>query len=132
MTNYYDLPDYMEVEDIKKYFTEFIDTYGNSRTNVEYALDELIELSDRQWNTYEIIDETTKNNIVKYLFNIISLESETIMDRILLFIPRLGLKIIFDYIVKEKSKILNKNVIKEIEESVIEYGQHVENPYWDM
>ncbi|SHM87920.1 hypothetical protein SAMN02746066_03714 [Anaerosporobacter mobilis DSM 15930] len=132
MTNYYDLPDYMEVEDIKKYFTEFIDTYGNSRTNVEYALDELIELSDRQWNTYEIIDETTKNNIVKYLFNIISLESETIMDRILLIIPRLGLKIIFDYIVKEKSKILNKNVIKEIEESVIEYGQHVENPYWDM
>lgn len=132
MTNYYDLPDYMEVEDIKKYFTEFIDTYGNSRTNVEYALDELIELSDRQWNTYEIIDETTKNNIVKYLFNIISLESETIMDRILLIMPRLGLKIIFDYIVKEKSKILNKNVIKEIEESVIEYGQHVENPYWDM
>ena len=132
MTNYYDLPDYMEVEDIKKYFTEFIDTYGNSRTNVEYALDELIELSDRQWNTYEIIDETTKNNIVRYLFNIISLESETIMDRILLIIPRLGLKIIFDYIVKEKSKILNKNVIKEIEESVIEYGQHVENPYWDM
>lgn len=132
MTNYYDLPDYMEVEDIKKYFTEFIDTYGNSRTNVEYALDELIELSDRQWNTYEIIDETTKNNIVKYLFNIISLESETIMDRILLIIPRLGLKIIFDYIVKEKSNILNKNVIKEIEESVIEYGQHVENPYWDM
>lgn len=132
MTKYYNLPDDMEVEEVKKYFNEFIDLYGNSRANIEYALDELIEISDRQWNTYEIIDDTTKNNIERYLFNIICLESETIMERILVIIPRLGLKEVFDYIVKEKDKILNKNVLNNIEESISEYGQHVEDPYWGM
>ena len=85
MKKYCDLPDYME-EELKKYFNEFIVLYGSSRTDIEYALDELFELSDRQWNTYEIIDEITKNNIERYLFNIISLESETIMDHILVIV----------------------------------------------
>ena len=49
-----------------------------------------------------------------------------------IIVPRLGLKIIFDYIIDVKGKILNKNVIREIEESVIEYGQHIDNPYWGM
>lgn len=60
MTKYFDLPDYMEVEELKKYFNKFIDLYGNSRTNIEYALDELFELSERQWNTYEIIHKIRK------------------------------------------------------------------------
>lgn len=41
------------------------------------------------------------------------------MESVLVIVPRLGLKNIFDYIVKEKGEIINKNVLREIEESVI-------------
>lgn len=132
MINFFELPDYLSDEELEQLFFEFISIYQGTRDNVEYALDVLFELADRQWHTYTTIRPEVKTNIEIYLFSVINLESETIMDSILTIIPRLGLKKVFEYILNVKDNISNVKIINEIEGANHEYGEHVDNPYFGM
>lgn len=134
MTEFYKLPDYIEPEILKEKFIEFLVYYSNNTTkeNINYALNELLELSDRQWNTYKILDDELKVCIEKYIISIINLEDEDIMDCILCIIPRIGLDKLYIYIYNKKDTIVNKYVVENIIESEIEYGKNIKNPYSDM
>lgn len=134
MTEFYKLSDYIKSNMLKEKFIEFLVCYGNDTTkeNINYVLDELLELSDRQWNTYENLDNEVKCQIEKFLVSIIDFENESIMDTILCIIPRLGLENLFLYVLNKKDVIVNKNVVKNIIESETEYGETVSNPYADM
>lgn len=134
MTEFYKLPDYIERDMLKEKFIEFLVCYSNNTTkeNINYALDELLELADRQWNTYEVLDNEIKCQIEKYIISIIDLENESIMDSILCIIPRIGLENLFLYVLSKKDIIANKNVVQNINESEAEYGKNVSNPYADM
>lgn len=134
MTEFYKLPDNIKNDMLKEKFIEFLVCYSNNTTeeNINYVLDELLELSDRQWNTYENLDNEVKCQIEKFLISIINFESESIMDSILCIIPRLGLENLFLYVLSKKDVIVNKNVVQNIIESEIEYGETVSDPYADM
>ena len=134
MTEFYKLPDYVKSDMLKEKFIEFLVCYSNNTTkeNINYVLDELLELSDRQWNTYENLDNEVKCQIEKFLISIIDFENESIMDSILCIIPRIGLENLFLYVLSKKDMIVNKNVVKNIIESETEYGETVSNPYADM
>ena len=134
MTEFYKLPDYIERDMLKEKFIEFLVCYSNNTTkeNINYALDELLELADRQWNTYEVLDNEIKCQIEKYIISIIDLENESIMDSILCIIPRIGLENLFLYVLSKKDIMANKNVVQNINESEAEYGKNVSNPYADM
>lgn len=134
MTEFYKLPDNIKSDMLKEKFIEFLVCYNNNtaKENINYVLDELLELSDRQWNTYENLDNEVKCRIEKFLISIIDFENENIMDSILCIIPRLGLENLFLYVLSKKDMIVNKNVVQNIIESEIEYGKTVNNPYADM
>ena len=134
MTYFSELPDYMNPSELRKYFIEYLIEYANNTNsdNIYYALDELLELSDRQWHTYEYIDKDIKEQIEKYLISIIKLDDEEIMESVLCIIPRIGLDNVFDFILKHKNTIKNISVKKSIEESIEEYGDTVKNPYSGM
>lgn len=134
MTEFYKLPDYVKNDMLKEKFIEFLVYYGNNTTreNIDYVLNELSELSDRQWNTYEYLDNEIKTQIEKFLSLIIDLENEDIMDAILYIIPRLGLENLFSYVLSKKDLIANKNVVQNIIEAESEYGETVSNPYSGM
>ena len=65
MTEYFKLPESMNAKELKKCFLEFLAYYTNrtSEENIVYALDELMELADRQWHTYELLDDDVKYQI---------------------------------------------------------------------
>lgn len=134
MTEFYKLPDYIKSDMLKEKFIEFLVCYSNNITkqNINYVLNELLELSDRQWNTYENLDNEIKCQIEKFLISIIDFENESIMDSMLCIIPRLGLENLFLYVLSKKDVIVNKNVVQNIIESEKEYGKTVSNPYADM
>lgn len=134
MTEFYKLPDYLERNTLKQYFIEFITCYCNSKdiASIYYALRELLELSDRQWHTYELIDKEVKQQLEDYLKSVINFEDEEIMDYILCIIPKIGMTRLFDYILKNKENIHNENVLANIYESEIEYGKNIDNPYSGM
>ena len=41
---------------------------------MDYALSELLELADRQWHTYEPLEESVKEKADKYLKSVIDFE----------------------------------------------------------
>lgn len=131
MTSFSKLPDSIESEKLKQYFQEYLCMYTNNQDSklIIKSLDDLMELSDRQWNTYEMLDTDLKEQIEKYLKNCLDLNSEDEMDYALSIIPRLGLGNLFSYILESKNKIQNEAVLKYIQESEEEYGETVNNPY---
>lgn len=134
MTEFYKLPDYMKVEEIRKCFIEYLIYYVNntSSDNIEYALNELLELSDRQWNTYELIDYDLKSQIEKYLIQVLNFQNEEVVDLVLCIIPRLGLENAFLFVQRNKVYITNKKILDNIKAAEEEYGKDVKNPYFGM
>lgn len=123
------LPDYMTIDELKTNFEEFLKYYDNYYYNIEEGLEDLYELADRQWHTYELLSDSLKEKIEEYLYKIIDLDSYPIIDWILVIIPRLGLENVFFTILKRKKYIKNIEVLKLIEEAEEEYGDTVSNPY---
>ena len=99
------LPDYMTIDELKTNFEEFLKYYDNYYYNIEEGLEDLYELADRQWHTYELLSDSLKEKIEEYLYKIIDLDSYPIMDWILVIIPRLGLENVFFTILKRKKYI---------------------------
>lgn len=68
MTKFSELPDSMRSDELKPYFFEFIANNNNIHiNNMEDALYELLELSERQWHSYEILDGKIKSQIEEFL-----------------------------------------------------------------
>ena len=134
MTNFHKLPDSIRYEDMKNYFIKYLEYYSNNinQENIHYALSELLELADRQWHTYKILDSGIKRELEKYLKNIINFEDVEIMDYTLSIIPLLGMSSLWDYIETNKCDIENKYVLHIIMEAEHEYKENVENPYTGM
>ena len=132
-TNYAALPDYLEYDEVRGYFVEFLNIYSNVEKDCfESALLELMELSDRQWHTYKLIDKEIKTKISGFLMSVMDVEDYKCMSLILCIIPRLGLGDIFEYIVERKDRIRNPEVVTDIEASIKEYGANVDDPYFGM
>lgn len=134
ITNFHELPDSIRYEDMKKYFIEYLKYYSNNtnQANILYALSELLELADRQWHTYKILDGDIKSQLEKYLKAIINFEDAEIMDYALSIIPLIGMSSLFNYIEIHKCGIKNKNILSIITEAELEYKGNVENPYTGM
>ena len=134
MTKFHELPDSIEGSKMKEYFDEYLSYYCNNTNseNVHYALSELLELADRQWHTYELLEECVKEKVERYLKAVIDFEDVEIMDDILCIIPRIGLSNLFNYILQNKHSIQNREILLNITESENEYGDDVDNPYSGM
>lgn len=134
MTKFHELPDSIECGKMKEYFEEYLAYYGNNTNseNMKYALSELFELADRQWHTYQLLEESVKKKVERYLENVIDFEDSEIMDYILCIIPRIGLSNLFSYILENKNAIQNREILLNIMESEDEYGDTVDNPYSGM
>ena len=134
MSHYDELPDYMDYDVLNDYFVAFLKKYtdNTNKSNIYYALEELLELSDRQWNTYRLISNEIKIQLEKYILSIINFDDEMIIDYILCIIPRIGLDISFKHIQKMMVNINNPYIKDKIEKAILEYGDSVSNPYSGM
>ena len=134
MTKFHALPDSIEYAKMKELFEEYLSYYCNNTNseNMNYALSELLELADRQWHTYQLLEEGIKEKVERYLEAIIDFEDAEIMDYILCIIPRIGLSNLFRYILQNKNAIQNQDILLNIIESENEYGDDVDNPYSGM
>lgn len=134
MTNFHELPDSVRYEDMRNYFIEYLKYYSNNtnQANIHYALSELLELAERQWHTYKMLDDEIKSQLEKYLKAIVDFEDTEVMDHMLSIIPLLGMKSLLDYFEIHKCDIQNEDVLSMITEAEFEYKETVENPYSGM
>lgn len=133
MLEYYrSLPDYMSVDELKKLFSSFLSEIRTTNSNLEESLESLLELADRQWHTYELLDEDVKREIEEWLLSIIDFDSDEIIEYLTLIVGRLGLSKLYVTIKSSLTSNLKKEVRQIIEETVNEIDGHVEDPYYGM
>ncbi len=75
---YQSLPDYMAVKELKILFRNILSEIKNSNSNLEESLGILLELADRQWHTYEVLDEPIKSELEEWLLSIIDFGLSTL------------------------------------------------------
>ena len=92
----------------------------------------MLELSDRQWHTYELINECLKNRIETWLINVNDFNSEEVVEYETSIIGRLGLTKLYDIMKDSLKGNLEKEIQQIIEETVREIDEHVEDPYYGM
>ncbi len=129
---YQSLPDYMAVKELKILFRNILSEIKNSNSNLEESLGILLELADRQWHTYEVLDEPIKSELEEWLLSIIDFDSDEIIDYLTLIMCRLGLSNLYVAIKNSLKSNLKKEVRKIIEEIVNEIDGHEGDPYYGM
>lgn len=133
MLEYYkNLPDYMSVDELKKLFNNFKSNVEDNEYDVGEVLESLLELADRQWHTYELLDNDIRDEIENWLLSINDIDSEDVIEYITLIVGRLGLVKLYETIKDALSVNLKKEVRQIIIETVKEMDGHVENPFYGM
>jgi len=127
------LPDNMEPSEIREYFTSVINE-AMQLGNIDplQTSKALVELSDRQWHTYELIDKDTKERIESWIELVWDVEFKTLVDNILTIITYLGLENSFRLVEDSLTPELDKEVSDLIQEAIKEIGDHVSNPYFGL
>jgi hypothetical protein len=122
----------MSAPKIRELFEEFISITNSQNIDIEGALEALLELSDRQWHTYELLDSNVKNKVELWIISICNKESIENIDFITSIVGRLGLVKAFEYM----KNLLDGNLTNEIRviihEAITELDGHVEDPYFGM
>lgn len=133
MQDYYqNLPDYMSTDELKVEFNNFLKNIEANEYDLLDALQSLIELADRQWHTYELINEMLKEKIEDWLMRVIDFNSEEIIEYETSVIGRLGLSKLFSLMKDALSSDLKNEVRQIIVETIAEIGDHVIDPYHGM
>ncbi len=127
-SNYFKLPDYMEVDEVAHYFDEFFDLYEHDHEGT-YYLDELCQLADRQWHTYEIIDDKRKERIEQFLLDTIDYTSLQKVEATFPIVLMLGLQKVYNVILDQRKNIVNPEILKEINSCVNLCGLDISDPY---
>ncbi|MEE3472736.1 MAG: hypothetical protein VZR24_18995 [Butyrivibrio hungatei] len=134
MTDFSALPDYMNNEELKKYFFKYLENYsqGTGWADRDKALKDLLALADRQWHTYELIDAGIKESLTKFLMTLIDLNDKDSMDAILTACCYLGLEDVYNFIVGNKTKITEPQALAVVLDTEKEIGDTISDPYSGM
>jgi hypothetical protein len=133
MLEYYkSMPDYLPVIQLKELFEEFLTIVSSIKYEYEEALESLLELADRQWHTYEMLDMNVRNQVETWLISIFNKDSINGVEYVTLIIGRLGLLKVFEYVKKLLEEDLTREIRVIIHETIKELEGHVENPYFGM
>ncbi|MBC8621333.1 hypothetical protein SFC17_13955 [Bacillus paralicheniformis] len=126
-----ELPDSLSEDTLEKYFNQIVDIYESAKDNVNYIeLSEAIyQLSERQWNTYKILDDKIKHKIDILIKNILDANSYDLIDNATSIIAYLGLPESFKALQEMIKKNPSEEVRELIEETIEELEGNVENPY---
>ena len=133
MLKYYKaLPDYMPVDELKKLFCDFLSHVMSSEYDLVEALESLLELTDRQWHTYELLAQDIKDEIEDWLIGVNNFDSKEVIEYVTSIIGQLGLVKLYAIIKSSVKDNLKKEVQQVIEETIKEIDGHVEDPYFGM
>jgi len=127
------LPDYMEVEDLKREFRSLLLHAKIIKDNVGFS-EALYELAIRQWHTYKVIENSLKDEINNWIIENFNFNSLEITESLIGVIGNLGLEKSYEYIKESISKDINinKDVKHKILEAINEFGESVSNPYMSL
>ena len=138
------LPDSMKPEEVAEKITEFLSEVQGMNVDVQDASDALCESADRQWHTYEYLDTILKSQVDNWVttaWNNLNLrgthglpdswakERLRIVENLISAIGMFGLSMSYQVIKNTFSDDPHTVIRSEIENTVAEFGEAVDDPY---
>lgn len=131
---YRQLPDRISVDLLISYFQDVLYDFNNNKITKQNFLEILIELTDRQVMTYQLLRNEERFKLDQIFSSIWNTDSYDEVDMILSIVVNLGLEQCYNTIkesIKYSDGILPK-IMEEITETIEETGDNIGNPYHNL
>jgi hypothetical protein len=126
---YASLPDSMTIEEVNAEFAELLDGIESKKISNDVFVSSLLELSDRQWHTYSVLNACTKKKIEDCLMSVWNGKDLELVGNIIGIMVRLGLEGINAFLTSCSPKNVSPEVFSEISLALSELGGSVSDPY---
>ncbi|WP_439865418.1 hypothetical protein [Pseudomonas antarctica] len=123
------LPDFMSREELETAFSELLDEFDSKKIGSAELVKSLVQLSDRQWHTYSLLDNRLRERIehcVLSLWNGHDLEQA---EQVIGIMASLGLEAISTFLASRSPTDVSPEVFNEISLARSEFGDSVSDPY---
>ena len=133
MKEYYkNLPDYMPSAELEPAFRRFLNEVATKKYDLLEALESLLELADRQWHTYGLLDDTIKSKIEAWLIGVNDITSTEVVEYSTSILGRIGLERMYSIMKDSLSGNIKNEIRLIIQETIDELDDHVSDPYFGM
>ncbi|UZE19478.1 hypothetical protein LOY70_07730 [Pseudomonas sp. B21-054] len=129
---YVALPDSMTDKELDVEFTELLDGFESQSVGQSDFVKSLLELSDRQWHTYNVLDVGIRERVEDCLISVWNGCDRVLVEDIISIMVRLGLEKIRVFLCSCSSIDVSPEVFNEISLALSELGGSVEDPYRGM
>lgn len=125
------IPDGITVEECKAFFQDALKSFDNNIIEKKEFLEIIIELTDKQCQTYEILEEETRNLLdsqIEELWNTVDYDD---VDCITYIVANIGLVKTYEKIIYslENDQQIDKEIAQEIQDFIDESKGDIANPY---
>lgn len=132
-TAYYSsLPDSMTVDEVEFEFRQLLHGLETQRVNRACFINALMELSERQWHTYSVLNSCVRARIEEYLLSVWDGKDLELVENVIGIMVRLGLERINMFLRSLVERDVSPEVFNEISLAISELGDSVSDPYSGM
>lgn len=111
---------------------ELLDGLESENLDAADFLKLLLELSDRQWHTYSLLDAGLKERIEQCLISLWDGHDLVMTEDVIGIMVRLGLEGVNNFLGSRSPTDVSSDVFKEISRALSELGNSVSDPYSGM
>jgi hypothetical protein len=130
--NYSSLPDSMTVNEVESEFRQLLCALENQRVNSACFIKALMELGERQWHTYSVLNLCVRTRIEEYLLSVWDGKDLELVENFIGIMVRLGLERLNMFLRSLVERDVPPEVFNEISLAISELGDSLSDPYSGM
>ena len=129
---YASLPDFMTKEGLEMAFAELLNEFEPEKNGSAELIKSLVQLSERQWHTYSVLDNSLRERIEHCLLSLWNGHDLEQAEEVISIMASLGLEAINTFLASRSPKDVSPEVFNEISLALSEFGGSVSDPYIGM
>lgn len=130
--NYSSLPDSMTVNEVESEFRQLLCALENQSLNSACFIKALMELGERQWHTYSVLNLCVRTRIEEYLLSVWDGKDLELVENFIGIMVRLGLERLNMFLRSLVERDVPPEVFNEISLAISELGDSLSDPYSGM
>ncbi|MEK5145225.1 hypothetical protein [Paenibacillus sp. FSL M7-0134] len=124
------LPDNMSKEQLESYLIHYLDSIENvEKINTLEMLECFSEFADRRANTYELLSDSFRKRVDRFVLKLWNDTSSEIVDVYSSVVVNLNLKMSYNLMKDSLERDLNEEIREIIEDTINEIGEDIEVPF---
>ena len=129
---YASLPDFMTKEGLEMAFAELLNEFEPEKNGSAELIKSLVQLSERQWHTYSLLDDSLRERIEHCLLSLWNGHDLEQAEEVISIMASLGLESINAFLASRSPEDVSPEVFNEISLALSEFGCSVSVSYIGM